>query len=199
MGTAREKWDNIYSQSSTQPVQASEVLLENQHLLPTTGVAVDLACGLGANAILLAQAGLQTHAWDISPVALGKCHAQADRLQVVVHTAVRDIEQHPPERDRFDVVVLSHFLHRPTFTYLIDSLKPGGCLFYQTFVADKDPDIGPSNKNYLLQSNELITRCQGMQILVYREESNQGNQQLGWRNQAMIVARKSLPIDGYHR
>lgn len=195
MSTARQKWDNAYSQSYNQQVQASDVLLENQHLLPTTGVAIDLACGLGGNAMLLAQAGLQTHAWDISPVAVSKCNEQAARLQVTVQTKVRDIEQHPPESNSFDVVVLSHFLHRPTFACLIDSLKPGGCLFYQTFVEDKDPNIGPSNKDYLLQSNELITRCQGMQILVYREERNQGNQQLGWRHQAMIVARKTLKID----
>jgi len=195
MSTARQKWDNAYSQSSNQQVQASDVLLENQHLLPTTGVAIDLACGLGGNAMLLAQAGLQTHAWDISPVAVSKCNEQAARLQVTVQTKVRDIEQHPPESNSFDVVVLSHFLHRPTFAHLIDSLKPGGCLFYQTFVEDKDPNIGPSNKDYLLQSNELIIRCQGMQILVYREERNQGNQQLGWRHQAMIVARKTLKID----
>ena len=190
MSNPRDKWDSTYSQSCAQQVRASDVLIENQHLLPKTGIALDMACGLGGNAILLAQAGLQTHAWDISPVALSKCEQQAAQLHISVQTQVRDVEQYPPESNSFDVVVVTHFLHRPTFADLINSLKPGGCLFYQTFVVDKDPNIGPSNKDYLLESNELITRCQGMQILSYREERDQGNLQLGWRHQAMIVARK---------
>jgi hypothetical protein len=46
------------------------VLVEFQHLLPDHGVALDLAAGLGGNALLLAWYGLATHAWDISPVAM---------------------------------------------------------------------------------------------------------------------------------
>jgi len=33
--------------------------------------------------------------------------------------------------------------------------------------------------------------CQGMDILVYREEGQQGDVLLGWRNQAMVVARQN--------
>jgi SAM-dependent methyltransferase len=190
MNTPQDKWDNTYRAQSLQPIHASDVLIQNQHLLPAKGIAVDLACGLGGNALFLAQSGLNTHAWDISPVAIDKCRELAHQAQLTVCAQVRDIEQCPPEKNQFDVVVLTHFLHRPTFAHLIKTLKSGGCLFYQTFVEDKNPDVGPSNKDYLLQSNELLQRCQGMHILAYREERDQGDRQLGWRNQAMIVARK---------
>ena len=195
MSSLQDKWDYTYRTQTHHLIEASDVLLQNQHLLPITGIAIDLACGLGGNAITLAKAGLHTHAWDISPFALEKCHQLAQQHQVTLQTQVRDIEQFPPEQNSFDVIVLTHFLHRPTFVRLIEALKPGGCLFYQTFVEDKDPDIGPTNKNYLLQSNELLKRCLGMQILAYREERDQGEQQLGWRNQAMIVARKALILE----
>lgn len=43
------KWDGIYTQREGE-VTAASVLLENQHLLPSKGRALDLACGLGGNA-----------------------------------------------------------------------------------------------------------------------------------------------------
>jgi tellurite methyltransferase len=36
--------------------------------LPDDGRALDLACGLGGNSILLAQQGLKVDAWDIADV-----------------------------------------------------------------------------------------------------------------------------------
>src|SRR5882724_1266274 len=47
-----------------------QVLVENVHLLPTHGRALDVACGLGAGSIFLARHGLKVVAWDISPVAI---------------------------------------------------------------------------------------------------------------------------------
>ena len=140
----QNKWDKTYSQDKTDLVKASDVLIQNQHLLPNSGVAVDLACGLGGNASLLARSGLNTQAWDISSVALAKLNQYADENKLSIETQQRDIETWPPEVNAFDVVVLTHFLHRPTFPALIASLKSGGVMFYQTFIQDKASPIGPS-------------------------------------------------------
>lgn len=48
------KWNHLYSQSSPVFSAATKVLTENDFLLPTTGIALDLASGWGANAIFLA-------------------------------------------------------------------------------------------------------------------------------------------------
>ena len=70
---AQHKWNARYQQvPHTQMPQAARVLSEYQHLLPTTGRALDLACGLGGNALLLAARGLETWAWDIANVALAR-------------------------------------------------------------------------------------------------------------------------------
>jgi len=45
-------------------------LTQNQHLLPSQGTALDLACGQGGNSQLLAKAGLDVLAWDSSAVAI---------------------------------------------------------------------------------------------------------------------------------
>lgn len=190
MSELQNKWDIAYRNADYSKVNASDVLIQNQHLLPSTGSAVDLACGLGGNAILMAQSSLSAHAWDISPVALAQLDQYAQDNHLNIKTQLRDIEQYPPAAHQFDVVVVTHFLHRPTFSALIDSLKSGGLLYYQTFIRAKVNSAGPSNPNYLLSENELLRLCAGLQILHYREEGRQGNEHRGWRNQAMIVAKK---------
>jgi tellurite methyltransferase len=190
MSSIADKWNNIYTQQNCEQVTASTVLVENSHLLPSTGKALDLACGLGGNAILLAKHKLLVHAWDVSATALNKIgeYAQSNKLDIT--TKMRDVEQQPPEKDCFDVVTVSQFLHRATFHNLCECLHMGGILFYQTYTLEKTTQVGPNNPNYLLAKNELLNLCDGMEVLVYREEGVQGNVQQGWRNQAMIVAKR---------
>ncbi|MDW3095989.1 MAG: class I SAM-dependent methyltransferase [Gammaproteobacteria bacterium] len=188
--TKADKWNKIYSQQDCKQAKASRVVVENAYLLPASGRALDLACGMGGNAILLAQSNLTVNAWDISSTALDKLskYSQENNLNIVTREV--DVEQQPPEKNSYDVVVVSQFLHRPTFKALCESLYIGGILFYQTFSADKVDDTGPTNPDFLLAKNELLNFCKGMQVLVYREEGAQGDKQKGWRNQAMIVAKK---------
>ena len=185
-----DKWDRIYSQKECAEETACDVLTQNYHLLPRTGNALDLASGLGANAILLAQNNLHTHAWDISSIALSKLKEFANNNNLNVNTSIKDVENYPPEKNSFDVICVSNFLHRQSFHKLIEALNKHGLLFYQTFIVEKTKDIGPTNPSFLLKKNELLHLCHGMEILVYREEGIHGNTELGWRNQAMIVAKK---------
>ncbi|MEM8843662.1 MAG: class I SAM-dependent methyltransferase [Pseudomonadota bacterium] len=186
-----EKWNRIFSHSDTKSISANEVLEQNSHLLPKSAKALDLACGLGGNALLLAEYGLMTHAWDISSVAIEKLEQISSDRQLSVKTQVRDIEKRPPEEGQFDVITVGNFLNRSIFSNLIDSLRVDGLLFYQTFVREKVDEVGPSNLDYLLKTNELLHLCKSLKILVYREEAKQGDLAKGWRNQAMIVAQKS--------
>lgn len=166
-------------------------MAENSHLLPTTGSALDLACGLGANALLLARYGLETHAWDSSPVAIERLRQAAQTQDLAISAEIRDVERHPPPADTFDVIVVSRFLCRALAPLLLRALKPGGLLFYQTFVRDKAPDIGPSNPDYLLEPNELLALFADLRLAVYREEARLGDTCRGFRNEAMLVAWKT--------
>ncbi|PUD99067.1 MAG: hypothetical protein C3L24_11545, partial [Candidatus Sedimenticola endophacoides] len=62
------RWDRRHGEAQG-PGQVAEVLRQNLHLLPPWGRALDLACGRGANALLMARQGLRVSAWDLSPVA----------------------------------------------------------------------------------------------------------------------------------
>ncbi len=65
MVEARNKWNERY-QNVHEPNQVIDVLELNQHLLNGQGRSLDLACGLGGNALRLAELGYDSHAWDIS-------------------------------------------------------------------------------------------------------------------------------------
>ena len=186
----KDKWNNIYSQQRCEDAIPSNVLLENVHLLPRAGKALDLACGMGANAIFLAKQKLHVDAWDVSSTALKKLEQYSQANNLNIKQCVRDVEKNSPDANKFDVVIVSQFLHRPTFPALCASLHIGGLLFYQTFTLEKAQQVGPTNPNFLLGKNELLSLCREMEVLVYREEGSQGDIQQGWRNQAMIVARR---------
>ena len=183
-----DKWDDRY-RSKSQPGSAATVLLDFQHLLPVHGVALDLACGMGANGLFLARRGLEVHAWDTSAVAVVKLRNFASQEGIFVHTDRRDVSLDPPEEDQFDVIVVSHFLDRSICPAIFRALRPGGMLFYQTFTLKKVEVAGPDNPDYLLAENELLRLFPQLIVRAYREDASSDNTDL--RNQAYIVAEKS--------
>lgn len=189
MNDIRAKWDAIYSGKGSLPA-ASLVLSENQHLLPQQGLALDLACGQGGNALLLAKAGLDVSAWDVSPVGIQQLSDFAELNQLTVNAQVRDVVKFPPTQNSLDVLVVSYFLDRDLCSHLLSALKPEGLLFYQTYCQQKVSQQGPNNIDFLLADNELLTLFSSMKTRVYREEALLGDPQRGWRNQALLVAEK---------
>jgi SAM-dependent methyltransferase len=183
------KWDRRF-EGKREPDAVAAVLRDNMHLLPDAGLALDLACGTAGNGLLLAQKGLQTCLWDISGVALDLQQAWARENQLTVFTEQRDCELNPPEAAHFDVICVSHFLHRPLCPHLAAALKPGGMLFYQTFTADKLDPGGPSSPEYLLRPGELRELFAQLQLRFYREDGRCGDLRQGERNRAMLVAQK---------
>ena len=185
----KAKWNERY-RVATGERQASRVLKENLHLLPDNGRALDLACGLGGNSILLAQQGLEVDAWDIADVAIAALHDVALKRQLPIQAEVRDVEANPPARETFDVIVVSYFLERDLIPDLILALKPGGLIFYQTFTRQRISDRGPQRAEFRLADQELLHLFSGLQVIFYREEGCVGDVRQGFRDEAMLVGRK---------
>ncbi len=186
--TLRDKWDARYRDASVAQATSCRVLAEFRHLLPAAGRALDVAAGLGGNAQLLAGLGLETEAWDISPVAVDKLNRHAHTRGLPLAASVRDVENAPPEKGIFDVIVVSYFLDRTLAPALREALRPGGLLFYETFTREKVDDAGPSNPDFLLAPNELLHLFSPLRLLVYREEGLVGETSRGLRNVAYLVA-----------
>jgi SAM-dependent methyltransferase len=186
---AQRKWNDRYQQSANAP-RPCRVLQENQHLLPGSGTALDLACGRGGNAYFLAAHGLETSAWDISDVAIAQVRQTAQQRDVTIHADVRDVTANPPAPTSFDVIVVSRFLDRRLTSALIAALKTDGRLYYQTFIKQAPEEMGPKEDQFRLDTQELLNMFRPLRILVYREEVQVGDLTSGWRNEALLVGKK---------
>lgn len=186
----RDKWDQRHRSKAGEIPPVAFVLEDNGHLLPSAGTALDLACGRGGNALFLAQAGLQVSAWDLSPVAIAELQSLAKQQGLDISAEVRDVVSLPPGPGCFDVIVVSYFLERSLAPLICAALRPGGLLFYQTFVRDKVAQTGPMNPQYLLAENELLELFGALRLRVYREEGRIGDPGRGLRNEAILVGQR---------
>ncbi len=193
MKTIADKWNSRYADRLPADQQACEVLQEYAHLLPRDGDALDLASGLGGNAIFLAQLGLNTRAWDISSIAVEKLNTYSSDKAGSLKAEVHDVEKSPPPKECFDVIVVSYFLCRELLPFLSAALRPNGLLLYQTFTTERPVDSpGPSSPDFLFQPNELLKTFSEMKVLAYREEGKSGDLRKGQRGIASLVAQRQM-------
>jgi 2-polyprenyl-3-methyl-5-hydroxy-6-metoxy-1,4-benzoquinol methylase len=167
-------------------VDAAEWLVANASLVPITGMALDLACGRGRNALWLAARGLAVRAIDRDRVAIAHVRETAAARHLTVEADVVDVEIDTPAlgRSRYDLIVVTHYLHRPLFPFLIAALRPSGVLVYETFTQAQAARGKPTNPDFLLRPGELLTLTADLQTLASREGT------FGDREVASIVARK---------
>ena len=140
-------------------------------LIPPAGEVLDLACGGGRHARFLAQQGHVVDAVDRDAQALALLAGVAG-----VRPLRADLEGAPwPYPDRaWDGIVVANYLHRPLFPSLLASLRPGGVLIYETFMAGNERWGRPSNPAFLLQPNELLTAFGADLALVAFEQGEVG-------------------------
>lgn len=193
MNEVESKWNRNYRKKEHLEFPAPAYVLEQfAYLLPDAGEALDLACGRGANACFLASRGLKTTAWDISSVAVAQINRIKRERCLNLNAEVQDVGSVSFPPDRFDVIVVSRFLDRGICASIVSALKPGGLLYYQTFVRGKDPRIGPSNPDYLLADDELLSMFSALKHRVYNNISNLGDLSKGLRNEACYIGQKPL-------
>lgn len=188
------KWNQRY-QNSERPIEelpeACGLLQAQQHLLPKQGVSLDLACGLGGNALFLATTGLQSHAWDISKVALEQLDQFAQHHRLEVCSQLTDLKAHSLPVEAFDCIVVSYYLDRRLCAAIEKALKPKGLLFYQTFALDKVSNKGPSRPAFLLKNNELPTLFPNLILRYYQHLGPIGDLNQGDHDTVQMVAQKA--------
>ncbi len=115
--------------------------------------ALDVACGSGRHARLLAGRGCRVTAVDRDPAA---AQALANEPNVEFVQADLEADEWPLGNRTFDAIVVTNYLHRPLFAALTRALAPGGLLVYETFAAGNAAFGRPSNPDYLLRPRELL-------------------------------------------
>jgi SAM-dependent methyltransferase len=135
-------------------------------LIRPGGRALDVACGGGRHARLLASLGHAVEAVDRDAPALAGLADVAG-----VRTTCSDIEggAWPYPGARFDAVVVTNYLHRPLLPVLVSSLAQGGVLLYETFARGNERYGRPSNPEFLLEPGELLRACAALRIVAYED------------------------------
>ncbi|KAG1660430.1 Trk system potassium uptake protein TrkH [Nymphon striatum] len=169
----KQKWDEAYQHADYSSAEAAAF---------TGGFALDLACGRAGNAQFLSKQNFEVDAVDISSVVLEGLATYSKSNHLKINTILRDVENEG---------MLEKEL-RELFPQILNSLKPGGLLFYQTWSQLKVSDAGPSNPNFLLSPGELLKLCAGLNVLFYRENGKIGNTEKGLRNEAQIIVQKPI-------
>ncbi|NLF12618.1 MAG: methyltransferase domain-containing protein [Anaerolineaceae bacterium] len=170
----RARWNRKYGLGEGPAhFEPQDFLVRHAGLLRPGGLALDVACGFGGNALYLADQGYTVDAVDVSEVALEAASAEAERrgLRDRVRFVQVDLDRWPVPTDRYNAIVVFFYLNRALFPRLARGLHPGGLLFQ----ANRNrrhlkirPDFSP---DYLLEVGELrcMAEAAGLQVLHYAD------------------------------
>jgi SAM-dependent methyltransferase len=135
-------------------------------LIRPGGVVLDLACGGGRHARLLAARGHAVEAVDRDDRAVAKL-AGVPR----VRATAADLEGRPwpYPGQRFDAVIVTNYLHRPLLPDIAAALAEGGVLVYETFMRGHERLGKPSNPAFLLSPGELLAAFGALTVVAFEQ------------------------------
>lgn len=129
------------------------------------GAVLDVACGSGRHARLLARMGFEVDAVDRDIALFADPPAGVALLQA-------DLEAGPwPYAGRrFAGIVVANYLHRPLLPVLVEALDRSGVLVYETFARGNERFGKPSNPDFLLAPGELLEAVRGkLRVIAYED------------------------------
>jgi tellurite methyltransferase len=161
------EWDDRYRAGQGAVDKPLPLVLEFTQAL-TPGVALDLACGPGRNAIYLSDRGWRITALDASPIAIDLLLASTRERNRSIDARLVDLEapefELPPES--FDLVLSCYYLQRSLIPGIKSALRSGGMLIMIALLAGADQSQGTPTRAY---RSELRTFFSDWTILHYRE------------------------------
>jgi SAM-dependent methyltransferase len=163
----RHDWE-ARQRVSAGPGTPEPSVIEMLDLLPR-GRALDVAAGTGRHSVALARVGFKVIAIDYAEAALRSLQSIARAEKLPVWMLVADLSTFALPRARFDAILNLNFLDRALVPRLIEALRPGGALLFDTFLIDQAATGHPRNPDFMLQHYELREMLGGMDLVRYRE------------------------------
>jgi SAM-dependent methyltransferase len=131
---------------------------------PAGATVLDLACGSGRHANLLAAMGFQVTGVDRDPLALAALAPTVRALQA-------DLEDThwPLLGQQFDAVLVTNYLWRPHWPELLRCVRDW--YVHETFAVGQELLGRPKNPDFLLKPGELLQVCEqaGLQVVGYED------------------------------
>ena len=158
--------------------QPSPFLHATADMIPK-GKVLDVAAGEGRHALYMASRGYEVIGLDRDENALATLTrtAQDHRLSNLSTWNV-NLEKHPEAppslgNQEYDGILVFFYLFRPLFPSILQALKPGGVLIYETFLIDNHVRFQhPRRKEFCLGHNELLHLTHPLRVLHYEEGSH---------------------------
>lgn len=169
------------------------------------GDVLDVATGYGRNAFYLAEHGFTVEGIDRDEEALASIASTAQQRNLT-NLTVRTVDleanpQAPPDlgKERYDIILVFFYLFRPIFPALLQALKPGGVLLYETFLIDNHRRYQhPRRSEFCLAYNELLHLIPEYRVLHYDEGKHEGPKAEEPTFTARLMAQKPSPVSsGY--
>lgn len=188
MNETQRKWNERWREkTSTSKWQVDPWLQKVLPLLPE-GRAMDVACGIGRNALFLAEQQFRVTAIDISDEALEQLQQENTARNLAIETRRVDLETDPVlPTGPFDLVLILFYLHRPLLSLLREAVRPGGAIVLRTFSSAGPFAGGPDNPEIVLRPGELLEMFIDWEVLLHEEGLEPSSKGGGL---AGIVARK---------
>lgn len=191
----RRRWDDRHRADATLNAPSPFVVRALERLdsmaLPGARRALDVACGRGRHALLLAQRGYRVDAVDYAPAALRTLHDTARARGLTITCVAADVTAWPLPPARYALVLVVNFLDRVLFPALRASVAPGGALLYETHRRDDaDPSGSVVRADFQLAPGELEDLCRDWTVLLRDDGMAEHRGRLVAR--AGILARRPL-------
>lgn len=168
----RARWDRRHAAARLAPPRHPDpfVLACLEHLPGPPGRALDLACGTGRHALLLARRGWEVEAWDFSAVALEVLRERAAAAGLAVRTLLRDLDDPAlaPPRPAPDLVLLVSCFRPELLPRLAGWPAPGGHVLLCAATEDWPGERPPPRFRY--PRGAFRAGLPGLETILHREE-----------------------------
>ncbi len=186
----RQKWNDKYQNTpSLLEVRPPSELLKRFKKNAPGHSAIDLASGTGRNARYLAQEGFEVDAVDISAVALERLAKETEGFPI--RCLERDLDHFTPEKERYDLLVMTNFLDRDLIARCAKSMKSGALFLIETYMDHPQNEKQNSHPDFLLAPQELKHFFnQDFTLLAYKEFWNEPYEIYRMRKEAIVIQKR---------
>jgi 2-polyprenyl-3-methyl-5-hydroxy-6-metoxy-1,4-benzoquinol methylase len=202
--TAHLDWDLRWQSAEGRAdwIEAEAFVAEAVPLLRQRGVqtVLDLGCGVGRHALLLAREGFTVHAVDASPAAMEFVAGQAKTAGLDLSLKMSEMTAIPYDNETFDYLLAWNVIYHGDLPVVLRSLaeilrvlKPGG-IFQGTMLSKRNTEIATGRRiakdtyidtdrfekrhpHYYCSAAELIALLGGFEVLalIDREHRLEGS------------------------
>jgi len=174
--TDRVRWDKVYRQRAREPYpDPNPILLQFTPPVQddVSCTALDLAGGLGQDAIWLAQQGYTVDLMDISRVALHRARTEMTAQNIRnINLLQVDVDTIALQSGAYDLVTVTRYLQRGLFPQIKESIRSGGRIIYDTYNVRYLELVPEFNKSFLLGIGELRSYFHKWQFIHDEEEDH---------------------------